>query len=154
MVQQQASSTSTRPPRRASKATPARAHHFYPTSLPRSISNRGHKTALGHSPPPSAAGIGWLLGSSPAEAGHLGSSPRSFHGPGTSPRLGKSPLAASLPLPHFQHPSYELLNRNGFQQMKYDRWKQRCLDDRAHTGKPPASNLSRHQNATRGESKW
>ena len=138
LVQQHSvgSNASAKPPRRASKATPARPHHFYPTSLPRSINNRSHgrQASLGQSPPASAAGIGWLLGSSPAEASQLGSSPRSSHLPGSSPRLGKSPLAGSLPLPHFQHPSYELLDRNGFQQMKYDRWKQRCLDDRAHTG--------------------
>ena len=73
----------------------------------------------GQSPPASAAGIGWLLGSSPLDASTLGSSPHT---------------GSSLPLPHFQHPSYELLNTNGFQQMKYDRWKQRCLDERSHTG--------------------
>ena len=119
---------------------PARIHRFYPTnpaSLPRNI-NR-NSVRQGQSPPVSAAGIGWILGSSPLEANHLGQSPRSSHTLGTSPRSGRSvagtsPSSSSLPLPHFQHPSYELLDRNGFQQMKYDRWKQRCLDDRAHTG--------------------
>lgn len=103
-----------RPPR-----GPGRSHNFYPShpsSLPRNIG----RSSVGASPPPSAAGIGWLLGSSPVEGGALGTSPAAKVG--------------SLPLPHFQHPSYELLERNGFQQMKYERWKQRCLDERSHTG--------------------
>lgn len=75
-------------------------------------------------------GIGWILGSSPLDSSAaLGSSP------GHAGKVeGHSP-GSSLPLPQIQHPSYELLNRNGFQQMKYDRWRQRCLEERSHTGK-------------------
>ena len=95
-------------------------HRFYPThpaSLPRNIHRSSHRaSAAGQSPPASAAGIGWLMGSSPVDPSGMGSSPRSG------------------PLPHFQHPSYELLSGNGFQQMKYDRWKQRCLEERSLTG--------------------
>lgn len=128
-MQQQAlsSSSHSRPPRGAPRGVqqPPRMHRFYPTnpaSLPRTIHRSSLRaTASGQSPPASAAGIGWILGSSPVDPSVLGGSPRS----------------GSLPLPHFQHPSYELLDRNGFQQMKYNRWKQRCLEERSLTGTPP-----------------
>jgi hypothetical protein len=134
--QQQAlsSSHSSRPPRGAPRGMAPRMHRFYPTnpaSLPRNIHRSSVRpTATGHSPPASAAGIGWILGSSPVDSGMMGGSPRS------GKIGGHSPSSGSLPLPHFQHPSYELLDRNGFQQMKYDRWKQRCLEERSLTGTP------------------
>lgn len=136
-VQQSQRAGGAKPPRVTPKAGPPRAHRFYPTSLPRNINRpKSRQVPPGQSPPPSAAGIGWVLGSSPMDVTPHGASPKTSQAPSTSPRTGKgqSPLSGSLPLPHFQHPSHELLDRNGFQQMKYDRWKQRCLDDRAKTG--------------------
>lgn len=124
-----------RPPR-----VRARAHQFYPShpsSLPRNIQRGGtlRQAQPGQSPPAAApGGIGWILGSSPAAAGTLGTSPGTV-------KAESSPSSSSLPLQQFQHPSYELLDRNGFQQMKYERWKQRCLDERAQTGLPSPDSL-------------
>ena len=40
----------------------------------------------------------------------------------------------SLPLPAFPHPSHALLDANGFQQIAYDKWRARCLAERAAKG--------------------
>ena len=60
-----------------------------------------------------------ILGSSPNRMGRI---------------AGSSPLGTSAPIPQFQHPSHELLDKNGFQQMKYDKWRSRCLEERAQSG--------------------
>jgi la-related protein 1 len=43
-------------------------------------------------------------------------------------------LAASAPIPKFQHPSHALLEENGFKQMKYAKYYKRCIEDRQKMG--------------------
>mmetsp|Transcript_18869 Transcript_18869/g.40632 ORF Transcript_18869/g.40632 Transcript_18869/m.40632 type:complete len:962 (+) Transcript_18869:284-3169(+) len=123
-----------RPPRAPAKP------HFYSSSLPKSIQNRGtsRRSVQGESPPSNS--VGWLMGATPPDSNGLfgtspGSSYRSNRGHGI---LGSSPrgtsLSSSLPIPKFQHPSHALLEENGFKQMKYAKWYKRCLEDRAKQG--------------------
>jgi la-related protein 1 len=46
-------------------------------------------------------------------------------------------LAASAPIPKFQHPSHALLEENGFKQMKYAKYYKRCIEDRQKMGECP-----------------
>ncbi len=94
---------------------------------------------MGATPPD---GNGMLYGSSPLGGSGFGSafgssaSRRSGSLLGSSPptgRLGQS-LGTSVPLPKFQHPSHALLEQNGFKQIKYYKYYQRCLEDRTNKG--------------------
>ena len=99
---------------------------YYPSSLPRNISRGQQRNRQAHG----ATAVGWVMGPSPDAHSQLaGTSPGRF-----SRISGSSPLGTSLPIPQFQHPSHELLDKNGFQQMKYDKWRARCLEERAQSG--------------------
>jgi len=56
--------------------------------------------------------------------------PRSFDGGCGAASLSTSPQN----IPQFQHPSYALLQENGFVQQVYSKWKMRCLKERKYCG--------------------
>ncbi|XP_018446257.1 la-related protein 1A isoform X1 [Raphanus sativus] len=93
------------------------------------IRNHG---ATSESPPSSS--IGFFFGSTPPDShGHrlskLSSSPQ-YSLPGSSPPVGSLPKS----FPHFQHPSHQLLEENGFKQEKYLKYRKRCLNERKKLG--------------------
>lgn len=45
---------------------------------------------------------------------------------GSSPRTAGS-ISSSMTIPKFQHPSHALLEENGFKQMVYAKYHQRCV---------------------------
>lgn len=104
------------------------AHRFYPlpvpTTTPRNISRAQGRQRQTNG----FSSIGWVMGASP-DTSMLGSSPGRL-----TRNTGTSPLGTSAPIPQFQHPSHELLDKNGFQQMKYDKWRARCLEERSQSG--------------------
>ena len=135
-----ASSVPSRPPRAPGAGRGATAN-FYPASLPKGSSSRPRGSGkMGESPP--SVSVGWVLGSTPPMDGHihnaqsLGSSPNAAASLGryrSSPRSA-SYLGSSAPLSKFQHPSYALLEDNGFTQMKYEKFFARCVAERAERG--------------------
>ena len=118
------SASTNKPP--AGKSIPKKkASSFYPASLPKKdhfASRQKVEHRLGMTPP--SVSVGWLLGSTPPAEGR-------FSAPGNHSGVS---LASSLPLARFQHPSYALLEDNGFAQMKYDKFKARCLVERSEVG--------------------
>ncbi|KAJ0266520.1 La-related protein 1A [Hirschfeldia incana] len=93
------------------------------------IKNHG---AASESPPSSS--IGFFFGSTPPDShGHrlskLSSSPQ-YSLSGSSPPVGSLPKS----FPHFQHPSHQLLEENGFKQEKYLKYRKRCLNERKKLG--------------------
>ncbi|KAF8113372.1 hypothetical protein N665_0050s0030 [Sinapis alba] len=93
------------------------------------IRNHG---AASESPPSSS--IGFFFGSTPPDShGHrlskLSSSPQ-YSLSGSSPPVGSLPKS----FPHFQHPSHQLLEENGFKQEKYLKYRKRCLNERKKLG--------------------
>ncbi|GIL45714.1 hypothetical protein Vafri_2882 [Volvox africanus] len=141
----------------ARQAPSIQGMHFYGSSLPKSSGSfgvgghsysRGTNKRMGDSlsgtSPPNGGAVGWLMGATPPEANGLygtspsGSMASSFGGSfkrhgaasGTSP-TGKG---GSVPIPKFQHPSYALLEENGFKQIKYMKWFKRCIEDRSVKG--------------------
>ncbi|GLC63381.1 hypothetical protein PLESTF_000030300 [Pleodorina starrii] len=139
------------------QAPPIQGMHFYGSSLPKSsgsygmgghsYSRGGHKRmgdSLSGTSPPSGGAVGWLMGATPPEGnGLFGTSPSgsmasSFGGSYKrhGAVLGSSPTGrgGSVPLPKFQHPSYALLEENGFKQIKYMKWFKRCIEDRSAKG--------------------
>lgn len=147
------------------QAPPIQGMHFYGSSLPKSSGSFGvgghsysrgvHKrmadSLLGTSPPNGGA-VGWLMGATPPEGNGLyGSSPSgsmasSFGGSYKRhvAMLGSSPTGrgGSVPIPKFQHPSYALLEDNGFKQIKYMKWFKRCIEDRSVKGVPLAAKFA------------
>lgn len=138
------------PPRGPVHAARALNANFYPASLPKGASRPraagAHK--IGASPP--SVSVGWVLGSTPP-SDSLGGGGGGAFGPtsfGTSPagrsRIGASPRAggsslgvaggSSVPLSKFQHPSYAMLEGNGFTQMKYEKFFARCIAERSESG--------------------
>lgn len=139
------------PPRKPSAGKEGRgkdvAPHFFPASLPKSSGHAGFKGAhslTGQSPPVGRGGsVGWFMGArSPGghDATHFGSQGAFGSSPSTRRSLlgstpaGSSPMAGSLQFPKFQHPSHGLLEENGFKQIKYDKYRKRCLEERAAKG--------------------
>ncbi len=128
----------TRPPR-APSANRGPTANFYPASLPKShgASRPRGGGKMGESP--LSVSVGWVLGSTPPtdsmihSAASYGTSPSGSRFRGTSPRAS-SLLGSSAPLAKFQHPSYALLEDNGFAQMKYDKFFARCIAERAERG--------------------
>lgn len=128
-----ATAVPTRPPRAPGSARSLSAN-FYPASLPKG-QTRTRNQKIGASPP--SISVGWLMGSTPPSdsvlagtslggASSFGTSPSGRARVGASPR-GGSYLGSSLPLGKFQHPSYSLLESNGFTQMKYEKFYARCI---------------------------
>ncbi|KYR01085.1 hypothetical protein DLAC_02182 [Tieghemostelium lacteum] len=70
--------------------------------------------------------IGWVVSSDSVQSSPS-SSPKTTIG-GVSGSLGNDDI------PYFQHPSYELLEENGFVQQKYDKYKSKCLKERKRLG--------------------
>ncbi|GIL71970.1 hypothetical protein Vretifemale_2399, partial [Volvox reticuliferus] len=141
----------------ARQAAPIQGMHFYGSSLPKSSGGFGvgghsysrgvHKRmgdSLSGTSPPNGGAVGWLMGATPPEGNGLygtspsGSMASSFGGSlkrhgaasGTSP-TGRG---GSVPIPKFQHPSYALLEENGFKQITYMKWFKRCIEDRSVKG--------------------
>uniref|UniRef100_M4CDT1 HTH La-type RNA-binding domain-containing protein n=1 Tax=Brassica campestris TaxID=3711 RepID=M4CDT1_BRACM len=94
--------------------------------------NTRNHGAVSESPPSSS--IGFFFGSTPPDShGHrlskLSSSPQ-YSLSGSSPPVGSLPKS----FPHFQHPSHQLLEENGFKQEKYLKYRKRCLNERKKLG--------------------
>jgi la-related protein 1 len=132
-----------RPPRAPSANRGATAN-FYPASLPKTHT-RGPRGSGKMGESPLSVSVGWVLGSTPPADSMLhGAMSGSAASHGTSPASanrfrGMSPRSASLlgssaPLAKFQHPSYALLEDNGFTQMKYDKFFARCVAERGERG--------------------
>ncbi|GFR40100.1 hypothetical protein Agub_g652 [Astrephomene gubernaculifera] len=139
------------------QAPPIQGMHFYGSSLPKSSGMGGHSysrgahkrlgDSLSGTSPPNGGAVGWLMGATPPDGNGLyGSSPSgsmasSFGGSykrhggmlGSSPS-GRGGASGSVPIPKFQHPSYALLEENGFKQIKYMKWFKRCIEDRSVKG--------------------
>ena len=96
--------------------------NFYPSSVGHSfMANRPHgggKRAHG-------GAVGWVLGSTPDAHSPRIMSPSNRRG---------SYLGSSAPLQKFQHPSYELLEDNGFTEIKYEKFHDRCIQERNEKG--------------------
>jgi len=99
---------------------------FYSSNLPRG-EPQGHKSLSDDSLPSSS--VGWVMGTTPDASGATTFGDGSL---GTSPAA--SALCTSVPIPNFDHPSHALLKDNGFRQMKYEKYHQRCLKDRDMKG--------------------
>lgn len=127
-----------RPPRAPGSSRGATAN-FYPASLPKGHSRPRGGSKMGESPP--SVSVGWVLGSTPPMDSHIHNAPSLGSSPSgagsyrfrSSPRSG-SYLGSSAPLSKFQHPSYALLEDNGFAQMKYEKFFARCIAERAERG--------------------
>ncbi|XP_010420964.1 PREDICTED: la-related protein 1A-like [Camelina sativa] len=103
----------------------AHARRFFSSN----IRNHGN---ISESPPSSS--IGFFFGSTPPDShgprlSKLSSSPQCTL-PGSSPPVGSLPKS----FPHFQHPSHQLLEENGFKQEKYLKYRKRCLNERKKLG--------------------
>ena len=51
-----------------------------------------------------------------------------------SPSNRRGSYLGSAPLQKFQHPSYELLEENGFTEIKYEKFHDRCIEERTEKG--------------------
>ena len=96
--------------------------NFYPSSVGHSfMANRHHgKGGRAH-----GGAVGWVLGSTPDAHSPSMMSPRNRRG---------SYLGSSAPIQKFQHPSYELLEENGFTEIKYEKFHDRCIEERTEKG--------------------
>ncbi|KAL0019236.1 hypothetical protein WJX79_003583 [Trebouxia sp. C0005] len=129
---------------------------IYPASLPRSMGSRSRNrngNALHGSSPPGNS-VGWLLGSSPPN-GLMGTSPTStsssfgaHRDANASGVLSSSPVGSSMgrsvaSSTSKQHPSYRLLEHNGFQQEAYEQYRRRCLKERKAVGPGLSDEMNR-----------
>lgn len=96
--------------------------NFYPSSVGHSfMANRHHgKGGRAH-----GGAVGWVLGSTPDAHSPRFMSPTNRRG---------SCLGSSAPIQKFQHPSYELLEENGFTEIKYEKFHDRCIQERTEKG--------------------
>ena len=96
--------------------------NFYPSSVGHSfMANRYHgKGGKAH-----GGAVGWVLGSTPDAHSPRIMSPSNRRG---------SYLGSSAPIQKFQHPSYELLEENGFTEIKYEKFHDRCIEERNEKG--------------------
>jgi la-related protein 1 len=101
--------------------------NFYPASLSHSHNSRSSKGSK-DAHRPNSVSVGWVLGSTPVDssAGLMSPSHR-VNRPG-------SYLSSSAPIQKFQHPSYELLEEDGFTQIKYEKFFDRCIAEREEKG--------------------
>ncbi|XP_062513865.1 la-related protein 1-like isoform X2 [Corticium candelabrum] len=78
--------------------------------------------------PPVESHVGWVMG----RKRHRKRT-NSGSGDGT---LGSSPMASSTPvsLPSFEHPSHAMLKENGFTQLRYEKFRIKCLKERSRLG--------------------
>lgn len=96
--------------------------NFYPSSVGHSfMANRHHgKGGRAH-----GGAVGWVLGSTPDAHSPRFMSPTNRRG---------SLSGSSVPISKFQHPSYELLEDNGFTEIKYEKFHDRCIQERTEKG--------------------
>lgn len=112
------------------KAQSSHKQRFFPGNFANNTNNRSHYGGVSESPPSNS--IGYFYGSTPENhsyrSSRLSSSP---HGIPT----GSSPVG-SVPksFPPFQHPSHQLLEKNKFQQQRYNKFKNRCIAERKKLG--------------------
>ncbi|WCJ27544.1 LA RNA-binding protein [Euphorbia peplus] len=97
--------------------------------------NHGGRNSFGvisESPPSNS--VGFFFSSTPPE--NHGPRSSKLSGSPHSTLLGSSPPVGSMPksFPHFQHPSHQLLEENGFKHQKYAKFHKRCLSDRKKMG--------------------
>lgn len=138
-------STPTQHPKQGSRTPKARkdqasAPRFYPAISKENVSNDQHgphkrKTKYSKNPPVEQH-VGWVMSSkdppprSPLEGGAPIPSPSNSSGSATVGSFGSLPQS----LPHFQHPSHQLLKENGFTQQLYHKFHQKCLKERKKLG--------------------
>ncbi|KAL3157004.1 hypothetical protein ABBQ38_001257 [Trebouxia sp. C0009 RCD-2024] len=129
---------------------------IYPASLPHSMNSRGRNRNGGvlHGSSPPGNSVGWLLGSSPPN-GLMGTSPTStsssfgaHRDANASGLLSSSPVGSSMgrslaSSSNKQHPSYRLLEQNGFQQEAYEQYRRRCLKERKTVGAGLSDEMNR-----------
>eukprot|EP00252_Welwitschia_mirabilis_P006452 TRINITY_DN17335_c0_g1_i1.p1 TRINITY_DN17335_c0_g1~~TRINITY_DN17335_c0_g1_i1.p1 ORF type:complete len:1129 (+),score=253.09 TRINITY_DN17335_c0_g1_i1:492-3878(+) len=132
--------------RRSNKGGPLKAQNQHKQRLfPSGVRNqnlgpRSRQNIIVESPP--SKPVGFYFGSTPPDnyggsisSSKLGSSP---HGSclGSGNVAGSCSPVGSMPksFPHFQHPSHELLEENGFKQQKYLKFYNRCLIERKRDG--------------------
>ncbi|KAL5220815.1 hypothetical protein ABZP36_025528 [Zizania latifolia] len=119
-----------RPNKGNRKAQSSHKQRFFAGNFTNIPNNRSHYASVSESPPSNS--IGYFYGSTPENHSYrsskLSSSP---HGAPT----GSSPVG-SVPksFPPFQHPSHQLLEKNKFQQQRYNKFKNRCLTERKKLG--------------------
>lgn len=104
---------------------------FFAGSFASSPNSRSHYGGVSESPPSNS--IGYFYGSTPEnhssyKSSKLSSSPHGIP-TGTSP-IGSVPKS----FPPFQHPSHQLLEKNKFQQQRYNKFKNRCIAERKKLG--------------------
>lgn len=134
-------------PRQGSRTPKSRkdalaAPRFYPAISKDNVENDKlgpHKRKTKYSKnPPVEQHIGWVMSStdhppkSPLESG----APIPIPSPSNSSGGASVGSFGSLPqsLPHFQHPSHQLLKENGFTQQLYHKFHQKCLKERKKLG--------------------
>jgi len=120
---------------------PSHKERLFPSSARnQSTGLRNRQSIISESPPSNS--VGFFFGSTPPDnhggtmaSSKLASSP---HGTclGSGSFVGSSSPVGSMPksFPHFQHPSHELLEDNGFKQQKYLKFYKRCLAERKRVG--------------------
>ncbi|CAB4022126.1 Hypothetical predicted protein, partial [Paramuricea clavata] len=118
------------------------APRFYPAISKENVPDDGlpkkRKTKYSKNPPVEQH-VGWIMGNKPypAVSASAGTSPLqtpSFLGPSV-PSTSSGPFgSAPISFPHFQHPSHELLKKNGFTQQLYHKFRQKCFKERTKNG--------------------
>ncbi|KAH9295142.1 hypothetical protein KI387_038730 [Taxus chinensis] len=123
-----------------SRIQPSQKQRLFPSNTRnQSMGPRNRHNFISESPPSNS--VGFFFSSTPPDgaitsSSKLASSPHgSFVGSGNfagscSPPVGSMPKS----FPHFQHPSHELLEDNGFKQQKYLKYYNRCLGERNRVG--------------------
>ncbi|XP_028400269.1 la-related protein 1B-like [Dendronephthya gigantea] len=118
------------------------APRFYPAISKENVPDDGlpkkRKTKYSKNPPVEHH-VGWIMGSKPhpAASASAGTSPLStpsFLGPNVPSTSSGTFGSAPISFPLFQHPSHELLKKNGFTQQLYHKFRQKCFKERAKNG--------------------
>eukprot|EP01018_Ginkgo_biloba_P038086 Gb_28833 [translate_table: standard] len=122
------------------RTQPSHQQRLFPScARNQSMGPRNRHSIISESPPSNS--VGFFFGSTPPDnhggtmtSSKLGSSPHGMY-LGSGMFAGSSPVG-SMPksFPHFQHPSHELLEDNGFKQQKYLKFYKRCLAERKRVG--------------------
>uniref|UniRef100_A0ACD5VVX6 Uncharacterized protein n=1 Tax=Avena sativa TaxID=4498 RepID=A0ACD5VVX6_AVESA len=113
------------------KTNTSHKQRFFAGNFANSPNSRSHYGGISESPPSNS--IGFFYGSTPEnhssyKSSKLSSSPHGIP-TGTSP-IGSVPKS----FPPFQHPSHQLLEKNKFQQQRYNKFKNRCIAERKKLG--------------------
>ncbi|KAF2074117.1 hypothetical protein CYY_004559 [Polysphondylium violaceum] len=131
----------------ASKSVQDNPTRLYSPMIKKSIPI-GSSSSSSSNKPNTLPPIGWVLGPK-SESNTPSGSPQSNSGkninttPSTTTTTTKTSTnnnttqpstSMDEKLPYFQHPSYELLEENGFVQHKYNKYRSKCLKDRKRLG--------------------